>query len=318
MNGKCSHANCYEGTSCVWGNHNKEECEHYKGVNAEDSDSEAAQGVSPEDGLVCPWTGFSLGSGDLAVLSGRGRPITITLVGSPNAGKTSLLILLYLSILRSGKLIDKTFAGSWTLDAWESLAHYCRWIEQAPPSFPEHTSTEGRHPGALHLALDEGRQSLADVLLFDAPGEWYDSWAVNPGDELSEGARWAIDKSEVIVLVADRSTFFSDASIASSRKRVRDLIDRFDGLPKDKRLFFAWTKTDVAGDEQRFSSVIQRIHRSGRFEGIFNLTYQDESGITGFFNALINNKPSQTRVRISPGLGFGKDYFLVSKGAADV
>ncbi|MEO0325186.1 MAG: hypothetical protein AAF447_19665 [Myxococcota bacterium] len=145
-----------------------------------------------------------MGTSDLAILGGSGRPAVVGLIGPPDSGKTSLLAYLYMWLLEHGTVAGWSFAGSWTLGGWESVVQYSRWTSEPPPSFPPHTSSAGRHPGILHLALrSQSNGRLRDMLLTDAPGEWFSQWARVPGSTASEGARWVIEKADALLLLVD-------------------------------------------------------------------------------------------------------------------
>jgi hypothetical protein len=75
---------------------------------------------------------------------------------------------------------NQRFAGSYSLEGWEAVAGTLRWAPGAPPTFPAHTtSREGRTPRLLHVAFREGREQLRDFLFADAPGEWFQKWAIH-------------------------------------------------------------------------------------------------------------------------------------------
>lgn len=108
------------------------------------------------------------------------------------------------------------FVGSFTFGGWEKLAAY---IRHAPdglgPGFPPHTPvTENRLPGWLHIGLRDPLGEVRDILLADAPGEWYSRWSIRPDDDVAEGARW-------VARHADGFLFFVDsAGLAGADRRV--------------------------------------------------------------------------------------------------
>src|SRR5579863_2898745 len=210
MSYRCTHENCFLDTTCALGHLNRAECEHWK----EDGASvEAPEKVAEVQTRDVPWNGYALGTSDLAILSGRGQPFVIGLIGPPDSGKTSLLACLYLWLLKHGCIGDWTFAGSWTLGGWESIVQPCRWVGDPPPRFPPHTSSTGRQPGILHLMLrHKSSGEPRDVLLTDAPGEWFTQWARSPGEATAVGAQWVMQHSDVLLMLVD------SAALADSEK----------------------------------------------------------------------------------------------------
>ena len=71
-------------------------------------------------------SGRPMGLSDLRSIAARGQVTVIGVIGPADAGKTSFLTALYLLLLRGQQLGPYRFAGSWTLEAWESLAFYTR------------------------------------------------------------------------------------------------------------------------------------------------------------------------------------------------
>lgn len=246
MNLQCSHSSCFPDTTCALGHTNRAECEHW---SDELQHSEQGQASANDENVEAtsdiPWNGYTLGTGDLAILGGRGRPAVVGLVGPPDSGKTSLLAYLYMWLLDHGTLADWSFAGSWTLGGWESVVQYSRWTSEPPPSFPPHTSSTGRHPGILHLALrSESTGRLHDVLLTDAPGEWFNQWSRVPRSSAAEGARWVIERADALLLLVDTGALSDRDLLPATRRATRDLMERV-GAHTSSRTAVVWTKDDI-------------------------------------------------------------------------
>lgn len=242
MSFRCSHEGCFPDTTCALGHLHRTDCEHWNGSEPTQDDED---GVTEEETSDIPWNGYTLGTSDLSILGGRGRPAVIGLIGPPNSGKTSLLAFLYMLMLKYGRVGKWLFAGSWTLGGWESVIQHSRWTGEPPPSFPPHTSSAGRHPGILHLALrcaDSGQ--LRDVMFTDAPGEWFTQWSRVPGDEISAGARWVVEHSDVLLLLIDSEALANRKKLPAARRATRDLIDRVSAHTSNS-VSVVWTKDDV-------------------------------------------------------------------------
>lgn len=237
MNQRCVHDACFADTSCALGHHIRAECEHWSKVEDE------AIGMD-RDATDIPWNGYALGRSDLAILAGRGQPVLVGLIGAPGSGKTTLLAFLYMWLLEHGEIPRWVFAGSWTLGAWESLIRPSRWSAELPPMFPAHTSSSERRSGLLHLRLRSTEGLTRDVLFTDAPGEWFTLWAKAPSDEGAAGARWIIEHSDVILLLADSAALSDTATLAQARRVTRDITERVGALASKIPLAFTWTKAD--------------------------------------------------------------------------
>jgi len=247
MKGKCAHHSCFPDTTCALGHTNRAECEHSGGEKQSSGDDQPTTvWDASESTSDIPWNGYVMGTSDLAILGGRGRPAVVGLIGPPDSGKTSLLAYLYMWLLKHGTVSGWSFAGSWTLGGWESVVQYSRWTSEPPPSFPPHTSSAGRHPGILHLSLrEQSTGRLRDVLLTDAPGEWFCQWARVPGSSASDGARWVIENADSLLLLVDTGALSNSGKLPATRRATRDLMERV-GARSLCPTAVVWTKDDIA------------------------------------------------------------------------
>lgn len=187
-----------------------------------------------------------MGESDLNFVSGRIKPITVGIVGPESAGKTTLLGAFYL-LLGQGALTNETnlFSNSYTLAGWEAVATYLRWKPGQPPSFPPHTpSGAARSPGMLHLGFRRQDGSLRDFLFADAPGEWFQKWAINEQAADAEGARWIARHADVTLLIADRQAL-AGPKMGTARNDFQLLAQRAVAESRGRRLALVWTKGDV-------------------------------------------------------------------------
>ena len=186
---RCRHPNCFadDNTSCTLGHIQLDMCSEWK-------HSSKGEVVTPADSdvMLLPWSGMAMGESDLNFISGKVKPITVGIVGPESAGKTTILGALYL-LLGRGELTTEasSFSNSYTLAGWEAVATSLRWSPGQPPSFPPHTpSGAARAPGMLHLGFRHLDGALRDFLFADAPGEWFQKWAIN---EQAAGTCWLKD-----------------------------------------------------------------------------------------------------------------------------
>jgi hypothetical protein len=166
-------------------------------------------------------------------------------LGAHDAGKTTLLTANYLQLLRGRRLADAAFAGSRTLGAWESLSAWMRFEDAArTPSFPPHTPRgTSRVPGLLHIALRGPRDEVRDVLLTDAPGEWFTRWAIQEDALEAEGARWVVRHADAFLVLADCARLCG-AERGQARAEIRQLLERLGNHGKERPAVLVWSKAD--------------------------------------------------------------------------
>jgi hypothetical protein len=213
---------------------------------------------SKRDGskTLFPWTGTALGTAELAFLTGRGDARLIAILGPHNAGKTTLLAAWYQHIGRSGKVGTVPFAGSFTLEGWEAVAHTLRW-EGGVPSFPPHTSSgAGRTPGMLHLAIRDQSKELYDFLFADSPGEWFQRWAVDNAASDAEGARWLALRASAFLITADCEAL-AGSSRGSARSTLIQLVRRTASERRGRPTAIVWTKADIAIAPQMRTTIME-------------------------------------------------------------
>ncbi|HEX2703166.1 MAG TPA: hypothetical protein VHM72_07020, partial [Solirubrobacteraceae bacterium] len=129
------------------------------------------------DDAVKPLLGTELldSAGASELLSGNPGRVVVWM-GERGSGKTTLTARLYERQRLPGE--DARFAGSWTLLAFEALAHRRLLApsgSQAPPERPTREA-DGRH--IYHLALNQGIERV-NLLIADLPGELFRAVADN-------------------------------------------------------------------------------------------------------------------------------------------
>jgi hypothetical protein len=280
MSVRCANERCYvhedEAEGCYDGVPDHTRCSKWRPAEAQPStqvpcDAEVARPASATGTVRVPWSGNGLGLLDLANLTPRGRFILVGVLGAHDAGKTTLLLGNYQLLLRSGRLADARFAGSRTLKAWESLASWPRSDDAArQASFPPHTSRNaGRVPSLLHLALRGANGGFSDVLLTDAPGEWFTHWAINEHDPEAEGARWTIKHADVFLVFADCQRLSrTSPERGKARSQLVRLLERLGGHAHGRPTVLVWAKSDHKPDATIRDDILQtlRDYLSGAIE----------------------------------------------------
>lgn len=239
---QCERQTCFvPDTGCELGHLDRSKCQAWNAqITQETPESE------PADEILLPWSGSALGLGDLSYVAGRGHPLVVGIIGPQNAGKTTLLGAWYLLVGRGGGPEGRKFAGSFSLEGWEATAGSLRWNPGQPPNFPPHTtSRSGRAPGLLHLSFYGTKQTQpTDYLLADAPGEWFQRWAVNRDSAEGTGARWIADHADIFILVADREALSSE-NMGSARSSLQLLARRLASERRARPVALVWTKSDI-------------------------------------------------------------------------
>ncbi|CDG51233.1 conserved hypothetical protein [Halomonas sp. A3H3] len=238
----CPHHTCFApDTGCALGHMELTKCPEWKGGLPD-----VAMTSVEDDDILLPWTGRALGLSDLNFVTGRAKPMTVSIAGPESAGKTTLLAAWYL-LLGRGLLSDSKwqFGGSFSLEGWEAVAAALRWSPGQPPSFPPHTTSHSaRAPGLLHLAFRQEDDNLRDFLFADAPGEWFQRWAVDALAEEAGGACWIAKHADVLLLAADRQAL-SGPHLGSARNSFQLLAKRVAAERRGRPVALVWTKADI-------------------------------------------------------------------------
>lgn len=239
---ECPIKNCFApDLPCQEGKPDLAKCPHFK---------KSAGGALPPEAIGVShrltWSGNSMGAVDVGTVAARSRPSLIGLIGAHDAGKTTLLTALYLLLTRGHQPPNYRFAGSNTLGGWETLAYTMRRLPNSGPTFPPHTpANAGRVPGMLHLALRENGEKRRDVLLTDAPGEWFERWAVEKTSPQAEGASWMAEHASAFALFADCQAL-SGPMRGDARSKLSLLADRLADEAEGRPVAVVWSKSDIA------------------------------------------------------------------------
>ncbi|WP_149194222.1 TRAFAC clade GTPase domain-containing protein [Luteimonas suaedae] len=249
----CSRQTCFAPeSSCDLGHLNRAACPSWKG--RDEVESIPDEGVTNE--LLFPWSGSALGLVDVGFVAGRAKPLVVGIAGPQNAGKSTLLAAWYLLIGQGHATAgERSFAGSYSLAGWEAVASALRWAPGQQPGFPPHTTSRGgRAPGLLHLAFRSTAVHKRDYLFTDAPGEWFQKWAVNRDAPDGEGARWISEHADALLLIADRESL-SGTNMGSARGSLQLLAQRIAAERGARPLALVWTKSDVAISPEMEASI---------------------------------------------------------------
>ena len=269
---QCQLDDCFfPSTSCSAGHIDPAQCPNYQ----RQPDQEASE-VSPEDERF-PWTGRPFGLKDLRFVSAVRRPHVIGLAGLEDAGKTTLLGMLFLMLYRGHRVMEcASFAGSYTLQGWENIARYLQLNSSGPIQFPPHTTASGRFPGLLHLRFSMNDGSDRDYLLTDAPGEWFSHWTDNASADNAAGARWIAANADKVMIFADTEALTGPHK-GPARSNLEFLIRRVQHNFRNDAVALLWSKTDLPRPKQLIDAVDRHFKSCFPEAPIFSVKIPDRN-----------------------------------------
>lgn len=268
-----------------------------------------------------PWTGEWLRPEQLDLMAHRGSPRIIGLVGSPGAGKTTYLAMLY-SLLFNGKRIENwDFAGSYTLNGWELQAKTLQVQEDGSVRNPDATPSDKDFYSLYHLALRHNG-FLHDILFADSSGEVFSKWADNVNDPVAENARWIYDNAHAFLLFVD-----CEAIIKQRGKAKRDIVQLAEQVKRGLRgrpVVVVWSKADLV--EHMRENIVEAIRSSlaETFPGavsleISNYSKSDSDQLchinnVGVANTVLNHLATPKPLQITPAAIQTDDFFFLYRG----
>ena len=251
----CQLEDCFfPSTSCGAGFMDAAQCPHYQGHKDQE------QPVIAVEDERFPWTGRPFGRKDLRFVSAVRRPHVIGIAGLADAGKTTLLGMLFLMIYRGHRINEgATFSGSYTLQGWENIARYLQLTSAGPIQFPPHTTQSGRFPGLLHLRFTADSGIDQNYLLTDAPGEWFSHWTDNADADDAAGARWIAANADKMMIFADTEALTGPQK-GPARSNLEFLIRRVQGSIRNDAVALLWSKTDLPRSRELVTTVNQHFN----------------------------------------------------------
>jgi Double-GTPase 2 len=158
-----------------------------------------------------------LNADEASRLLAQGPGRLVVWVGEPGSGRTTLTAQLY-EHQRQPEL-DPSFAGSWTLLAFEEMLH----------SRERHPEELDGGRALLHLALSAGGRRV-HLLIADLPGEPFSRLADN---QLTASEIPWLRRADKLVLLVDGARLCLPETRGTAVTRMRQLLERIaaDGLP---------------------------------------------------------------------------------------
>ncbi len=245
MRKKCNKADCPAPKGLCLENLNNDhpKCEYWLGSQI-DQPIEKQKKISGTAKSL-PWTGEPFLPTDIEIVSQRSSPLIIGMVGSADAGKTSYLGMLYTLLFNGIKFNHWSFAGSYTLAAWETLAQYLKIKPNGKLEFAPPTPSNPDYYSLYHLALKK-EGLFRDVLFADSSGEVFNIWSENTQDPNAENARWIYEKSSAFIFMVDSVALIERRGAAKSE--IVQMAEQLAANLKGRPVAVVWSKADEIGN----------------------------------------------------------------------
>lgn len=320
MKNKCNKPDCPapKGLCLEHASADYKKCEHWIGNKTE---PQIEQQSTKKAVHALPWTGEPFQPDDIQIISQRSAPLIIGMVGNADAGKTSYLGMLY-TLLYNGKKIDQwTFAGSYTLAAWETLAQYLKIKANGEVEFAPPTSSNPDFYSLYHLALKR-EELFRDVLFADSSGEVFKLWSEDINDPNAENARWVYEKSNAFIFMVD-SVGLRDRKGAAKTEIVQ-MAEQVAANLEGRPVTVVWSKADeidkvrenikIALDED-----LANVFRDSLVFKVSNFSKSDPDTLCHKNNlaviAHLLDKLNEPRaIRVKPQVGVSDDIFFNFEG----
>ena len=204
---------------------------------------------SPADGLNLYTSDAALSFEEARHLTGRRGATLVLLLGEVDAGKTTLLVELWSTLLLRGSMSSHRLAGSRTALALEERAFYSRVESRAGAA--RTVRTHEQDDGFLHLRMCRPDGSLRELLLADITGEHF--MRIREGTALLDELPWTgrIDRFLIIVDGKGYATPGEREVVLNRVQRQIHALRRSGAVNATARLAIALTKLDELSEDQR-------------------------------------------------------------------
>ncbi|TYA74934.1 TRAFAC clade GTPase domain-containing protein [Seonamhaeicola marinus] len=319
---KCSNPDCTapKGLCATHASPEYENCSNWKQKNTKSAIGSTKQRSSKSKELS--WTGVELQPTDIGIVSHRGKPSIIGIIGAANAGKTSYLGMLYTLLYNGKRFKNWSFVGSYTLAGWEKLAMYLRLDPNGKVDFPEPTPSNPDFYCLLHLALRNGHD-FYDLIFADTSGEVFTQWSKNVDDINVENARWVYKNSSSFIFFVD-----CEALIKNMGREKQRIVQLAAQVAKDlggRPITIVWSKADLINDiRENIKLAVERSLDNYFPEAdvieISNyskddpdkLCHENNLNVTEF---LLDKLNTPKKSNLTPDIGNTSDYFFRYKGS---
>ncbi len=221
-------------------------CEHW--LSNDSSDDTVAQDKGNKTTLASerlPWTGEPFQPGDIHVISQRSTPLIIGMIGGADAGKTSYLGMPYTLLFNGKKFKQWSFAGSYTLAAWETLSQYLKINPNGGTEFAPPTPSNPDYYSLYHLVLKK-ETLFKDIFFADSSGEVFKTWSEDITDPNAENARWIYNKASAFIFMVDSMALIEKRGLA--KKEIVNMARQIATKLNNRPIAVVWSKADRIQD----------------------------------------------------------------------
>ncbi len=322
MRKKCTKNNCPapKGMCIEQASMDHPKCKHWLGVKIEQTAGK--QKKANRDAHLLPWTGEPFQPIDIEIVSQRSTPLIIGMVGSADAGKTSYLGMIYTLLFNGIKFNHWSFAGSYTLAAWETLAQYLKIKSNGKIEFAPPTPSNPDYYSLYHLALKKD-EMFRDVLFADSSGEVFNIWSEDTQDQNAENARWIYEKSSAFIFMVDFVALIKRRGAAKSE--IVQMAEQLAANLKGRPVAVVWSKADEIGNireniKNALSDDLSQILGDARVFEVSNFSKSDPDILCHKNNIAVTeyllDKLNETKkINLAPQVGTSDDIFLNYRGA---
>jgi hypothetical protein len=278
--GSCSVAGCSATTDgrCSQGYDSPLDCPDFDLVAA-DEGADPESGSAPSTALPVPH-GYGLRPGDLHHVLRREFPTWVVPLGTVEAGKTTLLAVLF-EQLSGGRMRRWSYVGSATTFGFAQRSHYASMRSgRERAGTPRTSGAAGAE--VLHLRCRSAEQSLQSFLFADVSGEHVDELV--RGGERDEALVNATTRADVVLILIDGALAAEPASRQSAIRHAVDIVHVTPELPirTDARVAIVLTKVDLFTDGAAgvvTAAVTQAVKRvMGREPDVFTVAARPQPG----------------------------------------
>jgi hypothetical protein len=282
-----------------------------------DSDTEEASKKKGSKSKNLIWSGLELQPNDIDLVSHRGKPVIVGIIGAANAGKTSYLGMLYTLLYNGKRFKNWNFVGSYTLIGWEKLAMYLRLKPNGTVDFPEPTPSNPDYYSLLHMALRK-ENDFYDLIFADSSGEVFTQWSKNVDDINVENARWVYKNSSAFIFFVDCGALIERRG--QEKQRIVQLAAQVSKNLGARPIAVVWSKSDLMSDireniKTAVTSSLKQFFPDADVIEISNYSKKDPDELCHENNLnvtelLIEKLNTSKKSVLTPDIGDTKDYFF--------
>jgi hypothetical protein len=201
----------------------------------------------------------SLTAKEASVYLRRGEARTISILGTADAGKTSLIACAY-DLFQSATFEGLRFGGSDTLHAFEQVCHDARQASRRGTPHTDRTPIGDSRFYHIDVSVDGSREPLA-ILLADRAGEEY----LEAANDIAIAKRFnEVKRADTILVLVDGKKMIDNGARHNAQSDVLNMLQALwesDTFRTGQRLGLVLTKFDLISGEQSNDRTLRDFER---------------------------------------------------------